>query len=234
MSNARWGHRANRNNSSGLSDRGAYALATLLPWVCLLVAVLVVSGALRSSSGGVSAGETPAFGVAETRRVVLSFNDGDGGPARVEVLAEVADSDVERETGLMGRPSGSLPEDGGMLFVFDREQDLSFWMKDTHIPLSVAYADADGRIVDVQDMEPLDRTLHPSVEPAMYALEVNHGFFEEHGIGVGDSIVAGLGPRQSQPRRPRGGVEPAGQRPRRPRRPGRGKGRQKPHTKERP
>ena len=75
-----------------------------------------------------------------------------------------------------------------MLFVFDQAQTLSFWMKDTLIPLSIAYINAEGRIVDIQDMQPLDETSHPSAEPALYALEVNQGFFAERGVTVGDMV----------------------------------------------
>ena len=103
---------------------------------------------------------------------------------RVEVPVEIAATDAERERGLMGRTA--LAEDAGMLFVFDQEQQLSFWMKDTLIPLSIAYIDGGGRIVDIQDMQPLDETPHPSAEPAKYALEVNQGFFAARGIQVGD------------------------------------------------
>ena len=103
---------------------------------------------------------------------------------RVEVPVEIPATDAERERGLMGRTA--LPEDAGMLFVFDQEQQLSFWMKDTLIPLSIAYIDGGGRIVDIQDMQPLDETPHPSAEPARYALEVNQGFFAARGIQVGD------------------------------------------------
>ncbi len=81
-----------------------------------------------------------------------------------------------------------LGENSGMLFVYQEEQQRSFWMRDTLIPLSIAYIDADGRIVDIQDMQPLDETSHPSAEPAQYALEVNQGFFEEHGVQVGDRV----------------------------------------------
>jgi uncharacterized membrane protein (UPF0127 family) len=102
----------------------------------------------------------------------------------VEVRVEIADNFIEREKGLMGRTA--LAEDAGMLFVFDSEQPLSFWMKDTLIPLSIAYMDGEGRIVDIQDMQPLDETEHPSAKPAEYALEVNQGFFAERGVKVGD------------------------------------------------
>jgi uncharacterized protein len=107
---------------------------------------------------------------------------------RIPVEVEVADTDAERQTGLMGRTV--LPEDAGMLFVFEGEQALSFWMKDTLIPLSIAYIDTEGRIVDIQEMQPLDDVLphYVSAEPAQYALEVNQGFFEERGVTVGDSV----------------------------------------------
>ncbi len=106
----------------------------------------------------------------------------------VEVRAEVADERAERQTGLMGRTE--LAPDAGMLFVFGRERDLSFWMRNTLIPLSIAYIAADGRIVDIQDMEPLDDEppSYASAEPAKYALEVNQGFFAERGVEVGDTV----------------------------------------------
>ena len=77
-----------------------------------------------------------------------------------------------------------------MLFVFEGEQTLSFWMRDTLIPLSIAYIDAEGRIVDIQGMQPLDEAPphYVSAEPAQYALEVNQGFFEEWGVDVGDTV----------------------------------------------
>lgn len=105
---------------------------------------------------------------------------------RVPVQVEIADTAVEWQTGLMGRTV--LAEDAGMLFVFDQEQLLSFWMKDTLIPLSIAFIDSQGRILDIQDMQPLDETSHPSAAPAQYALEVNQGFFGERGIMVGDAV----------------------------------------------
>ena len=109
------------------------------------------------------------------------------GAEPVEVEAEIADDEAERQRGLMERTE--LAENAGMLFVFGREQQLSFWMRNTRIPLSIAYIDADGRIVDIEDMEPFDdQTKHPSAEPSKYALEVNQGFFDKRGIGVGDTV----------------------------------------------
>jgi uncharacterized membrane protein (UPF0127 family) len=103
---------------------------------------------------------------------------------RVEVRVEIADEEAEQKRGLMERTA--LAEDAGMLFVFPGERPRSFWMRNTLIPLSIAYIDGDGGIVDIQDMEPLDESPHPSAAPAQYALEVNQGFFEERGVRVGD------------------------------------------------
>src|SRR5919202_3654913 len=106
---------------------------------------------------------------------------------RVDIPVEIADTPAEQETGLMGR--SALAPNAGMLFVFGQDQPLSFWMKDTLIPLSIAFMDSQGRIVDIQDMQPLDQTPHDSAAPAKYALEVNQGFFAAQGIQVGDQAV---------------------------------------------
>ncbi len=105
---------------------------------------------------------------------------------RTEVDVEIADDEAEQRRGLMERTE--LAENVGMLFVFDREAPRSFWMRNTLIPLSIAYIASDGRIVDIQDMQPLDETSHPSAEPAQYALEVNQGFFAERGIEEGNVV----------------------------------------------
>ena len=155
----------------------------------LLVALLFVSGCSggekdESSSEGASeeaAQETTADAVPDETAIV-GINTARG--ERVEVQVEIADEEAEQKRGLMERTA--LAEDAGMLFVFPGERPLSFWMKDTLIPLSIAYIDSDGGIVDIQDMAPLDETSHPSAAPAQYALEVNQGFFEERGVQVGD------------------------------------------------
>ena len=131
--------------------------------------------ASATESSGVAAG-------AEPRTVTIDASSGE----KVEVRVEIADNASERARGLMHRTA--LAENRGMLFVFRREEWLSFWMKDTLIPLSIAFMDSDGRIVDIQDMKPLDDDppSYVSARPARYALEVNQGFFEEHGVEVGD------------------------------------------------
>ena len=108
------------------------------------------------------------------------------GGESVQVRVEIADEPDEQATGLMNRTA--LGEDRGMLFVFSSEEDRSFWMKDTLIPLSIAYMNSEGRIMDIQDMKALDDDPphYDSAEPARYALEVNKGFFDERGVEVGD------------------------------------------------
>jgi len=98
---------------------------------------------------------------------------------------EIAESDDALLCGLSKRDS--LPPDHGMLFVMPRVMPMSFWMRNTHMPLSIAFLDAQGRILDIQSMVP-DRTdiLYRSPGPVRYAVEVNLGWFASHGVNVGD------------------------------------------------
>jgi uncharacterized membrane protein (UPF0127 family) len=102
------------------------------------------------------------------------------------VSAEVAATEETRTTGLMYR--FSLKPDSGMLFVFGNPQPLAFWMKNTYVPLSIAFIDADGRIVNIEDMAPQTERTHSSRGLAMYALEMRKGWFGANGIGPGDRI----------------------------------------------
>jgi uncharacterized protein len=147
------------------------------------IALLLLLLALVGCDGGSAGGEPTGSGNApDLRAVTIDASAGE----EVVVRVEIADTDAERQRGLMGRTA--LAEDQGMLFVFGGKQELSFWMKNTLIPLSIAFMDSEGRIVDIQDMKPLDDDPphYVSAEPARYALEVNQGFFEERGIKVGD------------------------------------------------
>ena len=105
------------------------------------------------------------------------------------VNAEVADTPKQRASGLMGRVS--LPADSGMLFVYPGQAPRSFWMKNTPIALSIAFMDTAGRIVHIADLQPLSEDPVLSIHPAMYALEMTQGWFQEHGVMVGQT-VAGL------------------------------------------
>ena len=135
----------------------------------------------RSSATPAEAGETTS----ERSDLPAVIIDASGGK-KVEVRVEIADNIYEQTRGLMYRTA--LGEDRGMLFVFRDEEVRSFWMRDTLIPLSIAYIDPGGRITDILDMKPLDDKPphYVSSEPVQYALEVNQGFFEERGVKVGD------------------------------------------------
>ncbi len=103
-----------------------------------------------------------------------------------EITVEVAATPETRSRGLMYR--SSMPADAGMLFVYDDEAQRCFWMRNTLIPLSLAYVDASGEIRQILDMQPLTETTHCSKEGAQYALEMNQGWFERHGISPGDTL----------------------------------------------
>lgn len=109
------------------------------------------------------------------------------------VVAEVAATEEERSQGLMYREE--VPDGTGMLFVFQDNDVRAFWMANTYVPLDIAYMDPSYRIVDIVPMEPLVTETYPSRAPAMFALEVRQGWFEERGIGEGDQaeIVFGSG-----------------------------------------
>ena len=103
-----------------------------------------------------------------------------------KLTAEVAANDSTRTTGLMHRRM--MPENRGMLFVFAHTQPQSFWMMNTHLPLSIAFVDEQGIIVNIADMKPLTTDPHPSAKPAKYALEMNQGWFAKRGIKAGARI----------------------------------------------
>lgn len=104
-------------------------------------------------------------------------------PLKVEIAA----SDPQREKGLMFRQS--MPPNDGMLFIFDEPAYHSMWMKNTLIPLSVAYLDAQGTILNILDMEPQTLDAHLSAGPAIYAIETNKGWFAAKKIKAGDKVT---------------------------------------------
>ena len=106
------------------------------------------------------------------------------GDARL--TAEYARTPAERERGLMERTE--MPADHGMLFRFDDFRRHCLWMKNTPLPLSAAFLDEEGRIVDIIDLEPLNTAIRCSQGPARYALEMNQGWFEAKGIEVGERV----------------------------------------------
>jgi uncharacterized membrane protein (UPF0127 family) len=103
-----------------------------------------------------------------------------------KLKAEVAADNNTRSVGLMNR--FSLATDHGMIFVFAQSEPLAFWMRNTFVPLSIAYIDSKGVIVNIVDMKPQDESTHPSAGPAMFALEMKQGWFKERGIVAGDKV----------------------------------------------
>ncbi len=101
-----------------------------------------------------------------------------------ELVVELARSPEEMQTGLMYRKA--LPDGRGMLFVYESDRRMSFWMKNTYVPLSIAFLGSDGTVREILDMQPLSEAIVESSRYARYALEVPQGWFERAGIAVGD------------------------------------------------
>jgi uncharacterized membrane protein (UPF0127 family) len=107
------------------------------------------------------------------------------GEHQIEVY--VARSDEERALGLMFRRD--MPENEGMLFMCDDAEVQKFWMKDTPLPLSIAFLKEDGTILKIADLEPHDLEGESSEHPVRFILEVNQGWFDERGIQPGAQLV---------------------------------------------
>lgn len=100
---------------------------------------------------------------------------------------EIASDPETQARGLMYRRE--LPEDQGMLFVFEYSQPLSFWMRNTLLPLDIAFLSSDKRIENILPMKPLDEgPRYESRGPALYAIEANQGWFDRHGVKAGDKV----------------------------------------------
>lgn len=115
------------------------------------------------------------------------------GENRIDVKLEVADTPEEREDGLMNR--SSLEPRSGMIFVYNEEDDRSFWMKNTYIPLDIIFLDSDKRIISVEKAYPQPNTSdedlrrYRSEEPAQYVVELPQNFSEKYSLGKGDELV---------------------------------------------
>lgn len=103
------------------------------------------------------------------------------------VKAEIAEKTEDRNHGFMERID--IPDGTGMFFVFERDQILSFWMKNTPHPLSIAYLDSKGKIRNIYDMTPYSTASVKSTGSVRYALEVPQGWFKKNGITEGDTVI---------------------------------------------
>ena len=102
------------------------------------------------------------------------------------INAEVASTQEQRAIGLMNRPA--MPANDGMLFVFERPGEQCFWMKNTLLPLSIAFLDEDGTIINIADMKPQTLDSHCSAKPVRFALEMNQGWFAKRALKAGTRL----------------------------------------------
>ena len=162
--------------------------------IVLLLIIAIVSGACNGAGGNAEDAQgtlcdptnplpspSPSF---PPGRVLI-----DTGDESVLVDAVIAENDEQHQFGLMHRES--FPDDCGMVFVFFEEHQGGFWMKNTLIPLSIAFFDADGKILKILDMEPCEKDPCTIYDPGVSyngALEVNQGRFDDWGVETGDEI----------------------------------------------
>ncbi len=119
----------------------------------------------------------------QTRALTIQTRDN----SAITITAEIAKTREELTKGLMYRKE--LAPGEGMLFVFDRDQIMSFWMQNTYIPLSIAYISAGGIILEIYDMKPHSEIPVVSTRSARYALEVPQGWFKTAGVQTGDKLL---------------------------------------------
>jgi uncharacterized membrane protein (UPF0127 family) len=164
-----------------------------------LVAIAAATWACAPAGGGTAEGEAASTDARATSPQVVTS------PARRPprgtawvifgtdtVVAEVARTEAQREVGLMGRES--IPDGTGMLFMWERPEQRSFWMKDTFVALDIGFMDANYRVFDIQQMEPMSLDPHESSGPGLFALEVPGGWFAAHGVVEGDVAEIVFGP----------------------------------------
>jgi uncharacterized membrane protein (UPF0127 family) len=156
----------------------------------MVFVAFIVTAALVSScaQGSGKPGGEPTKAQATLPTVLLKSGN-------VELLAEVAKSDAEKTCGLMFRQA--LDDGKGMIFVYYDDSKLTFWMKNTLVPLSVGYLSSEGVIREILDMQPLSLAPVPSSHYVRYALEVPQGWFGRAGLSVGDKfeLPAGFPPK---------------------------------------
>jgi uncharacterized membrane protein (UPF0127 family) len=179
--------------------------------IAAALAITLILGACSSSDSGNSGNEASAQSN-DSDLPVLTFTTSRG--KSVPLVVEVADDGNEMSCGLMHRTE--LPDDQGMIFAYTQDTDGGFWMRNTLIPLSIAYTAADGRIVDILDMAPVPApgntpfrlpdgsivpvadgqpappgavwATYPPRQSYRYAIEVNQGWFSRQGIAIGDHV----------------------------------------------
>jgi uncharacterized membrane protein (UPF0127 family) len=145
----------------------------------LLIALALLTGCPAEPPAGVPAGAPSTPAAAQPRLPTVKLYIGTN-----ELVAEIARTPAQMGAGMMFRPS--MAENEAMIFVYPAPQRVSFYMRNTTVPLSCAYLDSAGVIREIYDMQPLDETSIPSVSDQIrYCLEVPQGWFGRHGVGLG-------------------------------------------------
>lgn len=149
-----------------------------------LISVLLSSCGSDTPTTNSNTATTPTPGQVKLTTVPATITTNAG--QNIQMVVEIARTAQEQETGLMNR--ASVPDGTGMLFVFSQPGNVNFWMKDTKIPLSIAFIDSNGKILDVQDMQAESEELHSPGQNYQYALEVGLGWFGKVKVKAGDII----------------------------------------------
>jgi uncharacterized membrane protein (UPF0127 family) len=159
----------------------------------IAIAAFLVASTTACSGSDVADPTTPTPPNPMLPAVTVSFG------ATANVAAEIASTNAQRNTGLMSRAAGSLAADAGMMFVFAVDQNPAFsgfYMLNTNIPLSIAFIDANNKVIFLDDMAPNTTTIHQAPSVYRYALEVNQGWFAMHSVKVGSvasfTVPAGI------------------------------------------
>ncbi|HLZ70619.1 MAG TPA: DUF192 domain-containing protein [Dehalococcoidia bacterium] len=176
--------------TSSRLQRAAALAAALMLALCGCVSSHAQSRRPAARAAFAQASATPARRAATVQQSAqnglpaAAFTTADG--QQVQLYVEIADTEPARELGLMNRPS--MPDDQGMAFLWSTEVTESFWMKDTLIPLSIAFIDANGTIVDIQEMQAETLDAHTPAAPYQVAIEANATWYARNGLQAGDSV----------------------------------------------
>lgn len=171
---ARISRRSNAHTTPSVSATRFRSMHTLR-CIAILVTALASSCGAPSAQPGIPTSANPRL-----REATLTIGS-------VSLVAEIAATEDQRTRGLMYRQK--LADGHGMLFVFDRDERPAFWMKNTSLPLSIAYITANGTITQILDLVPYSEEPRPSLRYVRYALEVPQGWFSRVGIREGDRVT---------------------------------------------
>lgn len=165
-----------QSKSCGARVAVRIALSIMLP--------IIAAGFYQQDKSGSAVTAGPAF---KDDGQLIFMKHGTNAAIKL-IQIEIADNEAARTQGLMWREY--MPEDDGMLFIFDKQEPVEFWMKNTYIPLDMIFADRTGRIVSIyQEATPLSEASIPSEKPAKYVVEVNGGFCAKYGINIDNKLV---------------------------------------------